>query len=113
MRLDAVVYQEGLSELSCLLVANGASHLDFVLVVQYFEGFAVFDHFGALFEFELEQGVGDDSDSDVDSLDVVLDLRDGLLDILQGSVIAECLTSVVDFALVALQLVVDLGQLLF
>ena len=63
------------------------SHLDLVLVVQDFKSLSIFDNLGALLQFELQKGVRDDTDSNINCLDIVLDLRDGLLDVGQWCVV--------------------------
>jgi hypothetical protein len=50
------------------------SDFNLVLIVEDFELFAVLDLLRLLLELPLEQSVADDSDSDVDGLDVVLHL---------------------------------------
>ena len=50
------------------------SDFNLVLIVEDFELFAVLDLLRLLLELPLEQSVADDSDSDVDGLDVVLNL---------------------------------------
>ena len=63
------------------------SHLDLVLVVQDFKSLSIFNNLGALLQFELQKGVRDDTDSNINCLDIVLDLRDGLLDVGQWCVV--------------------------
>lgn len=75
------MYQGSWFANSANLKLKGSSHFDLVLVVEDLESFAILDHLRALFKLQLEEGVGDDTDSDVDSLDVVLDLRDCLFDV--------------------------------
>ena len=75
------------------------SHFDLVLVVEDFESLAILDNLAALFEFELEDGVGHDTNPDVDGLNVVLDLRDSLLDVRERGVIRERLACIINLAL--------------
>jgi len=58
----------------------------------------------------LQQSVGDDTDPDVDGLDVDLDLRDRLFDVGERRVVRELFSSVVDFALHLGQTIVDILQ---
>ena len=88
------------------------SDFHLVLIVENLELFAVLDLLGLLFKLPLEQGVADDADSDVDSLDVVLNLSDRLLNVLQRRVVTEGLPCVVNLARCVIQSLVNVGQLL-
>ena len=67
--------------------ARSVSDLHLVLVVEDLEGLSVLEHLGPLLELELQQSVGDDSDPDVDRLDVVLNRCNRLFDILERSIV--------------------------
>lgn len=56
--------------------------LQLVLVVQNIDRLAIFDLLGALLQFQLQQRVGHDADTDIDRSNIVLHGRDGPLDIL-------------------------------
>lgn len=84
------------------------SDFDLILVVQNLELFAVFQHLRLLLELQGEQRVAHDADADVDSLDVVLDGGDGLLDVDEGRVVRERLAGVVDLPARGVQTRVDI-----
>jgi hypothetical protein len=88
------------------------SDFHLVLIVENLELFAVLDLLGLLFKLPLEQGVADDADSDVDGLDIVLNLSDRLLNVLQRRVVTEGLPCVVNLARCVIQSLVNVGQLL-
>lgn len=72
---------------------------------------AVFDHLRPFSQFQLQQGVADNADSNVDRLDIVFDCCYRFLDILQRCVVAECLTSVVDLLARYVKTLVHFSQL--
>ena len=87
------------------------SHLDFVLSVKDLECLAILDDLCALLKLELQERIRDNTNSDVDGLDVILYFRDGLLDVREGSVVRELLASVIDLALHCRQAIIDLLKL--
>jgi hypothetical protein len=73
---------------------------------------AVLEHLRLLLQLPLEQGVAHHTDSDVDRLDVILHVRNCLLNVNKRRVVTELLASVVDLAGCVIQSLVDIGQLI-
>ena len=87
-----------------------SSCFNFVLIIQDVNGLSILDLLGSLLKFELKKGVGDNADSNVNGLDVVFDLSDGLLDVLERTVVAERLSGIVNLTLGFRELLVDLHK---
>ena len=49
-----------------------SSHLNLILVIKNLKGLAIFNFFRALLQLQLQEGVGDYADTDVNGLDVIL-----------------------------------------
>ena len=87
---------------------TSCSHLNFILIVENFERFSVFYDLCALFELKLEERVRYDANPNVYRLDIILDIRDRLLNVLKRCIIRELLASIVDLALDGGKTIVDL-----
>ena len=59
----------------------------------------------------MKKGIGNNTNPDVNSFDVVLDLRDSLLDVRERCVIRELLARIINLALHSAQAIIDLLQL--
>jgi len=73
----------------------------------------VFNDLRLLLQLQLQKRVANDADSYVNRLNIVLDSRDCLLDVLERRVVTECLASVVDLLANVVKAVVDLAKLVF
>lgn len=83
------------------------SCLNFVLIIQDVDGLSVLDLLGSLLKFELQEGVRDYADSNVNGLDVVFDIGNRFLDVLKWTIVAEGFASVINFTLGFSELLVD------
>ena len=90
------------------LGSTGSSHLNLILIVEDFERFSVFYDLCALFELKLEERVRYDANPNVYRLDIILDIRDRLLNVLKRCIIRELLASIVNLALDGGKTIVDL-----
>ena len=88
--------------------STGSSHLNLILIVEDFERFSVFYDLCALFELKLKERVRYDANPNVYRLDIILDIRDRLLNVLKRCIIRELLASIVDLALDGGKTIVDL-----
>ena len=86
------------------------SHLDLVFVIEDLQRFTVLENFSALLEFELEQGIRDNANPNIDGFDVVFDRRNGLLNVLQGCIVTELLACIINLLRNVVQAFVDLLQ---
>ena len=102
-KIDKMQISENKSRLPNLF----RSHFDLVLVVEDLESLAIFDDLCPFLQLELEQSVRNDTDSDIDGLDVVLNSRDSLFNIGEGSVVGELFTRIVNLALDVSKTIVD------
>jgi hypothetical protein len=84
-----------------------SSCLNFVLIIQDVNGLSILDLLGSLLKFELQKGVRDYADSNVNRLDVVFDSGNGFLDVLKWTVVTEWFTSIINFTLGFSELLVD------
>jgi len=89
------------------------SHFYLVLVVENFESLSILDHFCALFQFQLQQRVWYNSNSDIDGLDIVFDSRDGFFDVGERCIVWELLASVINFALDLLNAFINFWKFCF
>lgn len=78
------------------MISKYISDFNLILIVKDFKLLAIFQHLRLLLQLPLEQRVAHHTDPDVDGLNVVLHIGDGLLNVDQGSVVTELLASVVD-----------------
>ena len=88
--------------------STGSSHLNLILIVEDFERFSVFYDLCALFELKLKERIRYDANPNVYRLDIILDIRDRLLNVLKRCIIRELLASIVDLALDGGKTIVDL-----
>ena len=88
--------------------STGSSHLNLILIVEDFERFSVFYDLCALFELKLKERVRYDANPNVYRLDIILDIRDRLLNVLKRCIIRELLASIVNLALDGGKTIVDL-----
>ena len=95
------------------LLGSSCSHFDLVLVVENLESLAILDDLCPFLQLELEQGVRDDTNSDVDGLNVVLNSRDSLFNISEGRVVRELFAGIVNLALDVSKTIVDFLQFSF
>jgi hypothetical protein len=72
---------------------------------------AIFNNFGPFTQLKLEQSVRYNSNTDINRLDIVLNLSNCLLHVLQRSVVTESLASIVNLLTGSVEPVVNLGQL--
>ena len=98
-----------MSHLSVEALSGGLQLI--LIVIQNVDRLAILDLLRPLLELQLQQRVADDTNADVDSADIVLNARDRLLDVLQRRIVAESLAGVIDLALSASKLLIDLSQL--
>ena len=88
--------------------STSSSHLNLILIVEDFERFSVFYDLCALFELKLKERVRYDANPNVYRLDIILDIRDRLLNVLKRCIIRELLASIVNLALDGGKTIVDL-----
>ena len=83
------------------------SCLNFILIIQDVNGLSILDLLGSLLKFELQEGVRDYADSNVNRLDVVFDICNRFLDVLKWTVVTEWFSSVINLTLGFCELLVD------
>lgn len=90
------------------LGSTGSSHFNLILIVEDLERFSIFYDLCALFELKLKERVRYDANPNVYRLDIILDIRDRLLNVLKWCIIRELLASIVNLALDGGKTIVDL-----
>jgi len=92
-------------------VNKDLSDLYLVLVVQNLQLLSVLQRLRLLAQLELEQGVRDHADADIDRTDIGLNRADRFLNVLEGRVVRERLARVVDLPGCRVQAVVNFVEL--
>ena len=90
------------------LGSTGSSHFNLILIVEDLERFSIFYDLCALFELKLKERVRYNANPNVYRLDIILDIRDRLLNVLKWCIIRELLASIVNLALDGGKTIVDL-----